>query len=615
LTAHEEAHETRARLEFGVLGPVLVARDGVPVRLGGGKQRAVVAALLLAEGRVMSTSALIDALWGDEPPPTAQKTLQIYISRLRRDLGPGADAVLATRGTGYLLNADTFDLAQVQALAASGREALPTDPLGAAERFRAALALWRGAPLSDVAAEPFARAAIPRLEELRLSIVDDRLAAELAAGRHARLVGELRQLASDQPLREQIHANLMLALYRCGRQAEALEVYRELRDRLAAELAIDPNPELRRLQQQILEQDPALMLAPPPAADRPRSELTRELPTAAPDARLPSPARRAHRRRAIAAVATLLIAGGAAVGVVLTRSGSGAPPPFAGRTSPNSVAVVNARTLTLVSDVPVGADPGPIAIGSGAVWVGNIDDHTVTELSQSAARVLKTYGLSDAPSSLTPSGDQIWIGNSFAGTLSRILVPYQQLSAPFYPGRAIGGLLALAAAGPNLWVGLSDSQLVQLDGHTLRISTTVHVPGRVKSIAMVDGSPWTLQFTGDGVDRIDVTSRAARPVARLRGDPVQIASGLGSVWIITTQPSLLWRLDPTTGRILSSTPLEQPPTEVAVGAGSVWVVEAQSGTIERISASGQVVHADLQLGRPVGGIAILGDAVYLTLAP
>ena len=232
-------------MEFRILGPLEVIGDsGRPISLPAPKVRALLALLLLNRNHVVPSDVLVDELWDEEPPATAAKTLQVYVSQLRKALG--ADRV-ETAQVGYRLriNAGEVDVDTFEQLVADGRP-------------REALALWRGPALVDFRGEHFARAAAERLEEARLAAIEGRIDAELDAGRHAALVGELEQLAEEHPLREGLRAQLMLALYRSGRQAEALEVYRSTRGRLAEELGLEPGEELRELEQAILRQDPAL---------------------------------------------------------------------------------------------------------------------------------------------------------------------------------------------------------------------------------------------------------------------------------------------------------------------------------------------------------------------
>ena len=254
--------------EFRILGPVEALGGGVPLPIGAGKQRAVLAVLLLNANQVVSTDKLVDDLWGGEPPETALTALQGLVSQLRKLLEPGrapgaASEVLVTQPPGYLIRArpGQLDLDRFEQLFGEGAEALEAGrATEAAERLREALNLWRGPALADFAYEAFAQTPVARLEELRLAALELRIDADLALGRQRELAGELEALTRTHPLRERFHGQLMLALYRAGRQAEALEAFQEARRVLVDELGIDPSPALQRLEREILTQDPSLDL-------------------------------------------------------------------------------------------------------------------------------------------------------------------------------------------------------------------------------------------------------------------------------------------------------------------------------------------------------------------
>ena len=241
-------------MDFRLLGPLEVTRDGRVLQLGRAKERALLAVLLLHANQVVSSDVLTDRLWGDDPPATAGKALQVYVSRLRKALG--ADA-LATRAPGYFVRVapGQLDLHRFEELVTQAHGAEPTT---ASVLLREALSMWRGAPLADFAYETFAQAEIARLEELRLGAIEQRIEADLALGRQSELVAEVERLVTEHPLRERLRGQLMLALYRSGRQAEALAVYQDGRSRLDDELGLEPSESLKQLQRQILAHDPAL---------------------------------------------------------------------------------------------------------------------------------------------------------------------------------------------------------------------------------------------------------------------------------------------------------------------------------------------------------------------
>jgi WD40 repeat protein/DNA-binding SARP family transcriptional activator len=246
-------------IEVRILGRVDAVVDGEPMHLRGSKQRAVLAMLALRANRTISADELIDGLWGDRPPASAAKNVQLYISRLRRALdSDGAEARILTHGRGYELRLpeDAVDATRFERLVEQARRHAEQGITDGAPR--GALELWRGAPLADVASEPFAGPEIRRLEELRLRATELALDSELAAGRNGEVIGTLEALLAEHPLNERFHAQRMLALYRAGRQAEALEAYREATRTLIDQIGVEPGPELRRLEQAILEQDPSL---------------------------------------------------------------------------------------------------------------------------------------------------------------------------------------------------------------------------------------------------------------------------------------------------------------------------------------------------------------------
>jgi DNA-binding SARP family transcriptional activator len=237
--------------EFRILGPLEVIGDEGPIPIPGQKQRALLAILLLDAGRVVSTDRLIDALWGEQPPRTAATSLQNFISQLRKALG--AD-VLVTQAPGYLLRVapEQIDAGRFRRLVEGARTGDADERAGG---LREALAVWRGAALAEFAFEPWAQSEIGRLEDLRLAALEDRLEAELEAGRHTDVAGELESLVEQHPLRERLRGLQMLALYRSGRQAEALHAYQSARRALVEQLGIDPSPELQELHGAILRQE------------------------------------------------------------------------------------------------------------------------------------------------------------------------------------------------------------------------------------------------------------------------------------------------------------------------------------------------------------------------
>src|ERR671925_483785 len=326
-------------MEFRILGPLQVLDEGRELPLGGAKQRALLALLLLDPNRVVSRDRLIDELWDASPPETASTALQVYVSQLRKALG--RDLIL-TQPPGYLIRVSDgeLDLHRFERLVATARR---EEPAQAARLLREGLALWRGAPLAELG-DSFARAERARLDEQRLAALELRIEADLALGRHAELVPELEGLVRQHRLRERLRRQLMLALYRCGRQAEALEVYRSGRRLLDEELGLEPDDELQRLERAILNHDPSLESPVVAGAERPSV---------------------AQRRRA--------------------SSHTEAPVP------PDSVAVIDPQRSRVVGHVLVGRRP--VAVATDAVWVANGSAGTVSRIDPSADAVVETIDL------------------------------------------------------------------------------------------------------------------------------------------------------------------------------------------------------------------------------
>jgi WD40 repeat protein/DNA-binding SARP family transcriptional activator len=259
------------QMQLRVLGHLEASVDDRPLALGGSKQRAVLAMLGLEAGRTVTADRLIEGLWGEQPPRSAPKMLQNYVWRLRGLLAADGGAEIVTRGRGYELRIDRERVDACRAERLVSEAARAAEAGQSASAAREALALFRGDPLADVADEPFAVAEIRRLAELRMTAAELAIDADLSAGRHQDIVGEVDALLTESPLRERLHGQRMLALYRCGRQAEALEAFRHARRTLVEEIGVEPSSELRRLHDALLRQDPALDVEPAAA------ELPREL--------------------------------------------------------------------------------------------------------------------------------------------------------------------------------------------------------------------------------------------------------------------------------------------------------------------------------------------------
>src|SRR5262245_4594685 len=276
-------------MEFRILGPLEVVDRDRQIPLGGRKPRALLAMLILRRRQIVAVDELVEALWGDQPPKTADHSVQVYVSDLRKALGGSPDdrSAIIRRDPGYTLDVSdaAIDVHRFSELRSRGRAALEDqDPERASRLLAEALAVWRGAALADFTYDDFARGEIERLEEVRLATIEDRLDADLSLGRHGDLIAELRALVDEHPARERLRADLMLALYRSGRQAEAVEVFHAGRALLGEEYGLDPSARLVELASAILASDPSLDLATalearpePPRETAPRGEPTRKI--------------------------------------------------------------------------------------------------------------------------------------------------------------------------------------------------------------------------------------------------------------------------------------------------------------------------------------------------
>ena len=368
-------------MRFRVLGSLEVEVDGAAVELGGARQRAVLAVLLMHANQPVATDRLVNESWGDTAPASATKTAQVYVSRLRRALG---NDTLATTPGGYLLRVPqgALDTDELEELRARAREA---DPREAARLLRQGLALWRGPPYADLRYEAALQTEIRRLDELRLTTLEERIEADLAAGEASPLVPELEALVREHPLRERLRGFLMLALYRSGRQAEALDTYRDGRQLLDSELGLEPGPELRELERAILAHDPAL--------DGPHRAM-----------------RQTARRRsgALLAAGGALLLAAALTAVVLVRDRGGET--TAGGAGAEAL---DPQTGKLLATVPLGTTPSSIAVGAGAVWVLDADDKTISAIDPETRSLESVFSTSSTPTDLAAGAGALWIGNAF----------------------------------------------------------------------------------------------------------------------------------------------------------------------------------------------------------
>jgi YVTN family beta-propeller protein len=602
-------------MDYRILGPLEVRDGGRSLRLGGEKQRAVLALLLLYAGEVVSADRLIDELWGERPSPGAPKALQAHISRLRKALDNQTDGSreagvarmsrpgpLETHGHGYLLRVDAgeLDLDRFRGMVEEGRQALAADEPGrAAEALRAGLALWRGEPLADFGYEPFAQSAIVELSELHLNAVEDRVEADLALGHHTQLIGELAALVRRNPLRERLRMQLMLALYRSGRQAEALETYQEFRRGMADELGLDPGPNLESLELAILAHDPSLAA---PNVTRIQSET----PGTARPSRLSLI--RVHRR--LAAAATVL-AGVAAVVVVavVASSGRASRLPVIAADSVGAISPGRGRVTSVVS---LGSSPSGMSPGAGSVWTANYNGNTISRIDPATQTVEQTIRVDSTPSGIAVGAGAVWVANSFSGTVSRIDPAVNRVVQTIPVGNGPSGV---AVGDGSVWVANSN------DGTLSRISATtgrparspIPVGGSATDVAAGDGAVWVSVASDGQVVRVDPQTNQVTQAIDVGTGPSAITVADGSVWVANSLGGTVSRIDPQTNQVMATIPVGDGPDAIAAGAGGLWVADKFSASVVRIDPSVDTVTRTIAVGNDPFGLAIAGGLVWVSV--
>jgi DNA-binding SARP family transcriptional activator/DNA-binding beta-propeller fold protein YncE len=520
---------------ISVLGPVEAARDGNRVDLGAPQQRALLALLATSRGPA-SLDTIIDTLWPDDPPASAAKVVQTYVSRLRKALGEDA---IERRGGGYALTTppSSIDAMRFEQLAREGA-------------FPEALALWRGPALADLGNMPGLAAEAARLDEERLGVLEQRIDADIAAGRQAEVIGELRTLVSQHPLRDRFLGQLMLALYGTGRQAEALEVYRDARRRFDG-LGLEPAQQLRELERKILEQDEQLPMA-----------SMRGDAAAAGSATM-------SRRRPVA-VGVVLIA-------LLTVAVVAAVFWFADGTSarivssaPNTIVRIDAKTSKVVESIPVGRNPSSIAATAKYVWVVNDTDGTLSRVDTS---------------------------NKHVETIGRLPEV---------------GIVTTDERGYAYVSGFDDALVSQVDPESLRVVKRYSVESVATGLAVGGGSLWVVDRLVDEVKRVDLATGAIEGTFTVGADPIFAAFGYGALWVVNTDGVSVSVIRPGLTRVQTIS-VPSRPLQVAVGESGVWVADWKEGAVTRIDPDTRRVVDKIDDPKSFGflGVAAGGGAVWL----
>jgi YVTN family beta-propeller protein len=581
-------------IDFRILGPLEVSADGRMIEIGGAKLRALLAILLLRANQSVPRDVLVHDLWGEQPPAGAQGSLEVYISRLRKALGAAADGpVVVTRPGAYcLLLADgQLDAHRFERLVEQGRSALAADVPGqGAASLREALRLWRGNALGDLSSEPFAQLETGRLEELRLGAIEDRIEADLALGRHADVVSELEALVVVHPLRERLHGQLMIALYRGGRQAEALETYQAARRTLINELGLEPGPALQQVERAILEQDASL--------DLPRRAVV--TPAAGPRARR-------TRVTAIALASVAVLAAGLVIGA---RGAHARQATFAGK---NGLVAVDTASARLVYATQLAGAPGAVSSGDGSVWVADPGAGEVSRIDSGSGVEVDRILVGGEPGSIVSGGGAIWAASTVSATVTRIDPATESVTQTITLPGANPGAIAFGAG--RVWVADSAAhELFEVDPVTGSLDRTFSLDLQPSAIAATGQAIWVAGYNNATVEELAPAS--GRVIARVHvGDgPVALAFDAGSLWVANSLDATVSRIDLGARAVAATIPVGSGPAALAAGPSSVWVANQYSGTVTRIDPETNRVAASVRIAGAPTSLTVSGSRIWVGVA-
>lgn len=581
---HERQERYKRRVEFRILGPLAVLDQGEELPLGPAKERAVLAALLLRVGAVVSRTQLVEDLWGESPPLTAARAVNVYVSQLRKTLARNGGATIETRTPGYVLAVDpeSVDAVRFQRIAAAARERAAAGELeAAATLMREALALWRGPALTGIELEGAGRDDVARLEELRLAAQLEWIDYELALGRHEQLVAELERLTARHPLDERLRGQLVLALYRSGRQADALQAYRDARETLVEELGLEPSPSLQRLEKAILNQDPSL---------------------AAPAGMTSVASASGLGRRWLVVGAIALVAAAVAVLVIALNVHRRKAPVIVA----NSLVRLDPSGRRVETVTRVGALPGHAIAFGGALWLVSVRNGTLSRVDARTGSIA-TVALPGFPRDIAAGEGAVWAATAMNGgaAVARI---NPETAAVDSTTRIEDVMPAAVAAGEgSIWLAAqntlgSGGVLVRLSPGTNNIVKSIPLPSKPSAIvvgprtvwiaAQLPGSPPTLS-SGGVVYLVDASSSRIIARSRVPFVPLQgrtsLAVGAGAAWIASADGAVI-RLDPRTAAVTRVTRTPLATDSVAVAGGSVWAAADGAVTYRIDARTGKVLN-------------------------
>ena len=546
------------------------------------------------------------------PAETAEHALRVQVWRLRKALGGDGDQPrLRSRPPGYVLRVEEgeLDLQEFERRLAAGRNALERgDPEQAAVMLREAQSLWRGRPMADLEFEPFARFEVQRLEDLRVLALEERIEADLALGRHSALCPELESLVMEHPLRERLRGQLMLALYRSGRQAQALEAYRAGRSLLVAELALEPGPELRHLELAILEQDEALEPPRPirsaVAVAAPRVDAISEQPSAELPASRP---RRPRGWRAALAVGIVAALVAFAIAAELGRSAQRQR-----LLRGNVLALISRGGGSATATVPLGAPPAALAAGVGSLWVAEADAGAVVRVDEKRRTVLATIPVGTTPSRIVATSGQVWVLDPIDRTVSRIDPDTDTVAQTITVARDPSDLVLSEG---SLWIANQDSgTITRLDPSTGLTQQTLRTGGDPSSLATTAGAVWVANDASGTVERIDARTGAITNTLRVGDAPAAIAATPTAVWVLDPLDATVSRIDPRRNALVATLPLGGAPTSLAVANGYVWIADGQDGTLLGLDPRSDSLTSPIDVGDRVtalgagGGLWVAAEA-------
>jgi DNA-binding SARP family transcriptional activator/ABC-type branched-subunit amino acid transport system substrate-binding protein len=540
---------------FRLLGPLEVEDERGVVPVTAGRESALLALLLIHAGHPLATDRIVEELWGERAPANATKSVQVYVSRLRKSLGA---ARIETTAAGYRVRVETGEL-----------DSHSFEEHARGGRLQDALGLWRGPPLEEFRYAPFAQGEARRLEEIHDGVLADRVDQRLDAGEGTAVIAELDAAVSRNPLWERPRAQLMRALYLAGRQADALALYRSTRETFADELGVEPSPELQRLEHAILNHDPTLG--------------TPARPTRKPATR---------RGRLLVLAGGLLICSAAvtAAAVIATRGGTSLI-----TIESNAVGVIDAHSGRIVAQIGVGDRPSRLAVAGGRLWALNSGDGTISEIDTHTNREVGNFGPSVVPAELTATPGAVWVGTASHGLglgmdgVARFDVQRHAalgtVTLPTADSGGAGGRLPdtreLAATPDGVWAIAPSLQLVELDLRSGAVRRTV--PDVFASaLAYGAGRLWAVS----GFHVIPIDPKTGRVGTAIRVPSLfylgGVAVGGGSVWVTSPGEGVVWQIEVRVPHRITTVDLAYGASAVTFAQGDVWVANRYDGGIERI---------------------------------